>query len=371
MKQYLTLLQDILDKGTWKAPARENLPPTLSLFGTRMEFDMKDGFPLLTTKEVYFKGIVVELLWFLKGDTNIKYLVDNKCNVWNKDCHRWYLKTWNNFADEFVMNAEDVEEPYEIDEFIEKIKKGDLENTSIPTGYKLGDLGKVYGHQWRDQNGVDQIQTVLDRLQSEPEGRYAILDAWNPADFKDMALPPCHLLYQFNCREIEFKERLDLYSKRPLNEGYNPTDEEIRESKEKWGFSEEGQMKYLDFCKVQKYYLDLQLYQRSCDTLLGVPFNIASGSLLLHIIAKIVEMEPGKFIWVGGDTHIYENHMEQVKEQLSRTPTELPRLHINKDGDQCFKSLYAATHLGIEDFQITGYSPQAKIKGELNAGLKK
>jgi len=210
MKQYLQLLQDIKDKGTWKAPARENLPRTLSLFGTRMEFDMKDGFPLLTTKEVHFKSIVVELLWFLKGDTNIKYLVDNGCNIWMPDAYRWYLKTWNNFSDDFMACAEDAEEPYTIKEFVEKIKQGDLENTSIPTGYKLGDLGKVYGYQWRGGNGderVDQINFVLNQLQENPGGRYAILDAWRPEDFHEMALPPCHLLYQFNCREIDFIER--------------------------------------------------------------------------------------------------------------------------------------------------------------------
>lgn len=357
MKQYLTLLQDILDKGTRKAPARENLPPTLSLFGTRMEFDMEDGFPLLTTKEVHFKSIVVELLWFLRGDTNIKYLVDNKCNVWIPDAHRWYLKTWNNFADEFIAYAEDVEEPYNIEEFAEKIKQGDLENTSITTGYKLGDLGKVYGHQWRDQNGVDQIQTVLDRLQSEPEGRYAILDAWNPSDFDEMALPPCHLLYQFNCRKLSLEERVNyaIFEAECIDAAWNKNNRE----------------EMCDSYGIPKYYIDLQLYQRSCDTLLGVPFNIASGALLLHIIAKILGMEPGKFIWVGGDTHIYENHMEQVKEQLSRTPTELPKLKFWGDDPLILKNLVLFGGLSWEDFKLEGYKPQAKIKAELNVGLKK
>jgi thymidylate synthase len=348
MKQYLTLLQDILNKGTWKVPARENLPPTLSLFGTRMEFDMADGFPLLTTKEVHFKSVIVELLWFLKGDTNIKYLVDNGCNIWNKDAYRWYLKTWNQYSDGFIKQCGDIEEPYSIKEFIEQIKLGEVGNTSIPTDYILGDLGKVYGHQWRNQNGIDQIQTVLDRLQSEPEGRYAILDAWNPADFSEMALPPCHLLYQFNCRKLSHEEKIQWV--------INNTETEM-----------ENLAIYEESCKesTPKYYIDLQLYQRSCDTLLGVPFNIASGALLLHIIAKIVGMEPGKFIWVGGDTHIYENHMEQVKEQLSRIPTQLPQLHINQFMTDTLDQL------SWEDFKVINYRPQAKIKGELNAGLKK
>lgn len=357
MKQYLTLLQDILDKGTWKAPARENLPPTLSLFGTRMEFDMKDGFPLLTTKEVHFKSIVIELLWFLKGDTNIKYLVDNGCNIWNQDAYRWYLKK---------CEEQKIFFPYDIEMFINTIKNSNIDNTCL-VDYRLGDLGKVYGYQWRDQNGVDQIQVVLDRLQSEPEGRYAILDAWNPADFSEMALPPCHLLYQFNCREIDDERRRQLFRNcLDDNNAYLAGLSELDWSKIEAEFS------------IPKYHLDLQLYQRSCDTLLGVPFNIASGSLLLHIIAKIVGMEPGKFIWIGGDTHIYENHMEQVKEQLRRTPTTLPQLKLSDQVNWDYITKHPVhnqnellKYLTHSDFKIENYNPQAKIKGELNVGLKK
>ena len=348
MKQYLKLLEDILEKGTWKDPARENLPRTKSLFGTRMEFDMKDGFPLLTTKKVYFKGIITELLWFLRGDTNIKYLVDNGCNIWNQDAYRWYLKKikeWNNNRsdEDFKIG------PSNIENFIEDIKKGVIFNDIF--GYKLGDLGKVYGYQWRNQNGVDQIKTVIDRLIKEPEGRYAILDAWNPSDFSEMALPPCHLLYQFNCRKLSFNERYFLSN-------------DCNTSKE---MNEKG---------TPRYYLDLQLYQRSCDTFLGVPFNITSGSLLLHIISKITGMEPGKFIWVGGDTHIYENHLEAVEEQLSRTPSKLPTLELSKDINWDYTVKHPVhsinellNYLNVSDIKISGYEPQSKIKAELKTGL--
>jgi thymidylate synthase len=326
MKQYQDLLKDILSKGTWKDPARQNLPKTKSLFGTRMEFDMVDGFPLLTTKKVYYKAIIVELLWFLRGDTNIKYLVDNGCNIWNQDAYRWYLK-----------NAKErgFESDYTLDEFVDAVKNSDyslkeVENVIDWLGghwdsqYKLGDLGKVYGAQWRNQNGVDQLKTVIDRLNSDPMGRYAILDAWNPSDFSEMALPPCHLLYQFNCRKIE--------------------DSKVGEP---------------------MYHLDLQMYQRSCDTFLGVPFNIASASLLLKIIAEACNMVAGKFIWIGGDTHVYENHLDQVNEQISREPLSLCNLVISKD----INGLYDIEKLEISDIKIENYKYHPPIKGELKTGL--
>lgn len=352
MKQYQDLLKDILSKGTWKEPARQNLPKTLSLFGTRMEFDMVDGFPLLTTKKVYYKAIIVELLWFLRGDTNIKYLVDNGCNIWNQDAYRWYLK-----------NAKErgFESGYTLDEFVDAVKNSDYtikeyENASDWHGghwdsqYKLGDLGKVYGAQWRNQNGVDQLKTVIDRLNSEPMGRYAILDAWNPSDFSEMALPPCHLLYQFNCREIPFWDRVKFV----YRDGVISTSGDLT-----------AVMEELDKLNIPKYYLDLQMYQRSVDQFLGCPFNIASASLLLHIISSVTNMIPSKFVWVGGDTHIYENHMEQVNEQLSRTPLKLCKLEIAKD----VKSLSDIESLNIEDIIIFDYKHHSAIKAELKTGL--
>lgn len=353
MKQYQDLLKDILSKGTWKEPARQNLPKTLSLFGTRMEFDMADGFPLLTTKKVYYKGIIAELLWFLKGNTNIKYLVDNNCNIWNQDAYRWYLK-----------NAKDrgFDSVYTLEEFVEAVKNSDYsikeyENVSDwhdghwDSQYKLGDLGKVYGAQWRNQNGVDQLKTVIDRLNSDPMGRYAILDAWNPSDFSEMALPPCHLLYQFNCREINWRDRLTLQDVFKVEQEDVDTEEFVNVA--------------LDKLNVPKYYLDLQMYQRSADSGLGIPYNIGSGSLLLHIISKVVNMIPCKFIWVGGDTHIYENHIEQLNKQLLKKPLKLCDLNINKD----IKTLEDIELLKIEDILIDNYVSHEKIKMELKTGL--
>lgn len=350
MDQYKKLLQDILDKGTWKEPARLNMPKTKSLFGTSMRFNLNAGFPLLTTKKMYYHGIMVELLWFLKGDTNIKYLIDNGCNIWNQDAYRWYLKFTKTIEEpDYDYLVEDLNlnkvRVFTIEEFINNIKNEVGYCTT--DGYRLGDLGKVYGEQWRNQNRVDQLYTCIERLKSDPMGRYAIIDAWNPSEFSEMALPPCHLLYQFNCREVDwgYKEHR-LWE---LGEDVRPSEVEDR---------------YKEL-NLEKYYLDLQMYQRSCDTFLGVPFNIASAALLLHIIAKTVKMLPGEFIWVGGDTHIYENHLPQVKEQLQRDPLNLGSLHIYKT----LNSIKDIEELTPSDIVISNYTSHSAIKGELKTGL--
>ena len=320
MKQYQDLLKTILKEGVWKDAARQNMPRTISLFGTRMQFDMSEGFPLLTTKKMYYKAIFVELIWFLKGDTNIKYLVDNKCNIWNKDAYRWYLKQWNEYDDCYDFEKGlDNENPWNFDIFVDLIKKGEIYQTAIPSEYTLGDLGKVYGYQWRNQNGVDQVKEVIEGIKSNPYSRYHIIDAWQKSDFAEMALPPCHLLYQFNCRKDE----------------------------------------------NQKFVLDLQMYQRSVDSFLGLPFNIASASLLLHIVAKTVNMKPGVFTWIGGDTHIYENHLDQVNELLIRDPLLLPSISINKD----ICTIEDVEQLKLEDIKISGYDSYPPIKAELSVGL--
>lgn len=353
MKQYQELLKNILDKGTWKEPARNNMPRTKSLFGTKMEFDSKEGFPLLTTKKVYFKGIVTELLWFLRGGTNIKYLVDNGCNIWNQDAYRWYLKWFKEETDDCFH--ESVLNPMTMDEFIQAIKDGQILSEG-EDDYELGDLGKVYGYQWRNQNGVDQIKEVFESLKSDPYSRYHIIDGWNKSDFKDMALPPCHLLYQFNCRPLSDTDRkLLLSEKEGWEDQFHMIDEDPC-----------GDM--MDICDkegVPKYYLDLQMYQRSCDTFLGVPFNIASSTLLLWLFASALGYEIGNFTWVGGDTHIYENHLEQVKEQLSREPYYLPSIVLSKH----IHSLEDILHLEPKDISIKDYNHHPAIKAELKTGL--
>lgn len=328
MKQYLDLLQNILENGEWKSPARENMPRTKSVFGARMEFDLRKGLPLLTTKRVYWKGVITELLWFLRGDTNIKYLVESGCNIWNQDAYRWYLKKVEKYN-----QLDDKINPVSIDRFIEIIKnqrgeesepigfgQGKLSNNQSEWSYAIGDLGKVYGYQWRNQNGADQLKELINSINTNKESRYHIIDAWNKSDFKDMALPPCHLLYQFNCVKKEDSE---------------------------------------------EYYLDLQMYQRSADTFLGVPFNIASSALLLKIIAEVTNTIPRKLIWVGGDTHIYENHFEQVKEQLKRDVRSLGEIHITKE----LNSIKDIEDLKLSDFTVTNYNPHPVIKAELKTGL--
>ncbi|WP_308228986.1 thymidylate synthase [uncultured Prevotella sp.] len=258
MQQYLNLLNRILAEGATKTDRTGT--GTKSVFGNQMRFDLADGFPLLTTKKLHLKSIIYELLWFLRGDTNVKYLQEHGVRIWNE------------WADE------------------------------------NGDLGPVYGHQWRswpDYNGgtIDQIQNVLDMIKNHPDSRRMIVSAWNPAEVEQMALPPCHCLFQF--------------------------------------YVADGK-------------LSLQLYQRSADTFLGVPFNIASYALLLHMMAQVCGLKPGEFIHTTGDTHLYLNHLEQAKLQLTRTPRKLPTMKINPDVKNLFDFKY-------EDFELEGYDPWPHI----------
>lgn len=262
MRQYLDLLKKILDEGVEKQD-RTNTG-TKSLFGYQMRFDLSEGFPLMTTKKVHLRSIIYELLWFLRGDTNVKYLHDNKVSIW--------------------------------DEWVDK----------------NGDLGPVYGYQWRswqagDGKHIDQIATVVESIKQNPDSRRHIVSAWNPADLKHMALPPCHALFQF--------------------------------------YVADGR-------------LSCQLYQRSADVFLGVPFNIASYALLTLMMAHVTHLIPCEFIHTFGDVHIYSNHIEQVNIQLQRTPRQLPVMTINRDVESIFDFKY-------DDFVLTGYDPYPAIKAEV------
>lgn len=259
MKQYLDMLNRIMTEGTQKGDRTGT--GTISIFGNQMRFNLEDGFPLLTTKKLHLKSIIHELLWFLNGDTNVKYLQDNGVRIWNE------------WADE------------------------------------NGELGPVYGHQWRswpDYNGgtIDQIQGIVDQLKNNPDSRRMIVSAWNVAEVDRMALPPCHTMFQF--------------------------------------YVADGR-------------LSLQLYQRSADTFLGVPFNIASYALLLQMMAQVSGLKAGDFIHTTGDTHLYLNHLEQAKLQLTREPRPLPKMLINPDVKNIFDFKY-------EDFQLTDYDPWPHIK---------
>lgn len=285
MKQYLDFLQHILNKGEEK-PDRTNTG-IISTFGYQMRFDLRDGFPLLTTKRVHFKSVVHELLWFIKGDTNIKYLVDNDVRIWNE----WPYQNFKNHED---YNGETQ------DEFVARIKSdGDFAE-------KHGKLGPVYGKQWRDFNGFDQLSKTIENIKNNPESRRLIISSWNPPQIKDMALPPCHMMFQF----------------------------------------------YVSGNK-----LSLQMYQRSADAFLGVPFNIASYALLLALVAKVTGLEACEFVHTIGDAHIYLNHLEQVKTQLAREPRQLPKLKI-------------VDRINIEDFTyediiLENYNPHPTIKGKV------
>lgn len=263
MKQYLNLLQHILDNGAEKGDRTGT--GTISVFGNQMRFNLQEGFPLLTTKKLHLKSIIYELLWFLRGDTNAKWLQERGVRIWNE------------WADE------------------------------------NGDLGHIYGYQWRswpDYNGghVDQISEVIEQIKNNPNSRRLIVSAWNVADIDNMNLPPCHILFQFY---------------------------------------------------VANGKLSCQLYQRSADTFLGVPFNIASYALLTMMVAQVCELEPGDFVYTTGDTHLYLDHIEQAKLQLTREPRQLPKMVINPDVKSIFDFKY-------EDFTLTGYDPHPHIKATVS-----
>ncbi len=301
MKQYLDLLQHIMDNGVQKDD-RTGVG-TKSVFGYQMRFDLQKGFPLLTTKKVFLKGIIHELIWFLKGDSNIKYLVDNDVHIWNDWPFQKYLEE-NGLAEEFPKYSEQWHG--KMKEYIENIKTDD------EFAKKWGDLGPVYGVQWRkwktiDGREIDQISQIIDTIKNNPDSRRIILSAWNVGEIEKMAIPPCHLLFQFN---------------------------------------------------VANGKLSCQLYQRSADTLLGVPFNIASYALLTMMIAQACGLEAGEFVHTLGDTHIYNFHFEQVAEQLSRTPRQLPIMKINSQVKNIFDFKY-------EDFTLENYNPYPAIKAPI------
>ncbi len=288
MKNYLEMAKYVLENGQTR-PDRTGTG-THGVFGYQTRFDLNEGFPLLTTKKTHFASLAKELIWFISGDTNIRPLVKEKVRIWNE----WPYQTFKASDD---YNGETMKE------FVERIIEDD------EFALKYGDLGPVYGKQWRDFGGVDQLQNVVDTIKTNPYSRRIILSAWNPPYVDQMALPPCHAFMQFYV-------------------------------------SADGK-------------LSLQLYQRSADLFLGVPFNIASYALLVHMIAKLTDLEVGEFVHTFGDLHIYNDHFDAVNEQLSREPKVLPKLVIH--GDQ--KSI---DDFNFEDFEIVGYDPLPLIKAKVS-----
>jgi thymidylate synthase len=295
-KQYTDLLQDILDNRVTKSDRTGT--GTKSLFGKQIRHKMSDGFPLLTTKKMPFKTIVTELLWFLRGDTNIKYLVDNGCNIWNGDAYKRYANSHNTFIDGFTHVTPMA---HSKESFIGAIKTDD------EFAKKWGELGPIYGKQWRKwadyYNGsaeyTDQISNLINDLKTNPDSRRLMVSAWNVSELDEMVLTPCHYGFQVYTRELSFQERLDIYDPQKLY--HNEVDS--------W---------FLDKLNIPTRAISLMWNQRSVDTFLGLPFNIASYGLLLEIIAKTVNMVPDELIGNLGDTHLYSNHIEQAKEQIGR-----------------------------------------------------
>lgn len=314
-KQYLDMVKHVLENGEQRGDRTGT--GTIGVFGYQTRYNLQDGFPLLTTKEMenLFPKIFHELMWFLKGETNIKYLVDRNVNIWNSDAYRWFKK---NHGDEFP----DID----MKEYIHLIKS----DTFFASEY--GDLGRIYGKQWTDfggniitveceidgitstRKGINQISEAIKLIKNDPNSRRIIITGWNPYDMKGMALPPCHVLKQYY---------------------------------------------------VSNGKLSGQMYQRSADLFLGAPFNIASESLLIHMIARVCDLEVGEFIHTIGDLHIYNNHVEQMKEQLKREPLPLPKLFIK---GKSYRTITDITDFELEDFRLVGYKGHPKLTGKVSVG---
>jgi thymidylate synthase len=425
--QYQKLLQDILNNGIEKKDRTGT--GTISVFGRQIRHKMNEGFPLLTTKKMAWKTMVTELLWFLRGDTNIKFLVDNNCHIWDGDAYKNYTKEVNELIDgymsgdiigtqphidEMFSNPDDLT-PLTKEEFIDKIKTDD------EFAKKWGDLGPIYGKQWRSwhtgwdvvedkskeagvrriEYGIDQIANLINDLKTNPDSRRLMVNAWNVGELDQMVLPPCHYGFQVYTRELDLDERIDYFNK----------------TRDPLSRSSDYHHVHMDSLRVPKRAISLMWNQRSVDTFLGLPFNIASYGLLLEIIAKAVNMVPDELIGNLGDVHLYSNHIEQAKEQIgrrytfeereemlknamgpkgyrdalndlapfgggmseyyeiykipnrARQPFQLPKL-VHGKTDEFYKSLSESTslfgHLNTEDFSVEGYQSHPSIKAPLS-----
>lgn len=302
MKQYQDLLIDIINNGQLRKSAREGMPNTIEVFNRTMVFDLKDGFPILTTKKMSLKNIATELFWFLHGDTNVRYLNEHGCKIWNADAHKLYRRQGGEFSEK---------------DWLEAVMKHMHYIGNDGKSHMFGDCGDIYGEQWRrfGPKQVDQIERLLDELDNHKYSRYHVVTAWNPSDFfgkgSNTALPACHMIFQ---------------------------------------------------CYVNNdNTLDLMMLQRSCDTFLGVPYNIASYALLNHLIANELNFIPGRLIWTGNCVHLYENHIDQAEELIKREPFVLPKLALPAG-----KSMF---HMEPEEIQLIGYECHPAIKAPLSVGV--
>lgn len=298
MVQYLTLLKDILENGVIEKNERTGTG-TKKVFGRMLKFDLSQGFPLLTTKRMFIKGIIHELLWFISGDSNIRYLVRNGVHIWDEWPFQRYL-VQNKLDKKYPIYSKSWQEKKE--EFVQKVIKDEV------FAKKWGDCGPFYGVQWRNFNGFDQLKWVISEIKKNPSSRRLIVNAWNAPLINKMALPPCHVMYQF---------------------------------------------------QVTKDKLNCMMYQRSVDTFLGLPFNIASYALLTMMTAQVTGYKPGELTLALGDTHLYLNHIDQAKEQLKRKPYKLPKMRLNPKVKSIFKFKY-------EDFELIDYQSHPAIKAQIS-----
>ena len=355
-EQYLNLVNKIIKEGVVK---HTRAGDTRSIFGVQMRFNLQEGLPMLTTKKMFARGVIHELLWFLKGDTNIKYLVDNGTHIWDDDAYRYYIELFKNYHEEDNYLSKEV--------FLDNVKRSTVSislRNRDGSAYKFGDLGPVYGKQWRNWGGglkpimlsdqtfqyvgykpVDQIKEVIETLRKNPDDRRMIISAWNPSDVPQMALPPCHYSFQFYTKLLTVEERQKLYQETFGLEGATVED--------------------MDTHNIPTRKLSCMWNQRSVDILLGLPFNILSYSILTHLVAQCCNMVPDELIFSGGDVHVYENQIETYeKEQKDRNPHRyaLPKLRLRIANTNIDAFEY-------DDIKIVGYESYPTVKYPLSVGL--
>jgi thymidylate synthase len=356
-KQYQALLKDILSYGNVKSDRTGT--GTKSIFGYMIHHNMSEGFPLLTTKKVPFKTMATELMWFLMGDTNIKYLVENGCHIWDGDAYKRYKSTNPDYLadDEMFKTERGTYKFFTQEEFINKIKTDDK------FAKKWGELGPIYGKQWRawsfpEVNGyfgpIDQIKILIQSLKTNPDSRRLMVSAWNVGELHEMVLPPCHYGFQVYTRELDLEERRSMITPEMHKQIYTGGDSSTLSHSE------------IDQWNVPRRAISLSWNQRSVDVFLGLPFNIASYGLLLEMIAREVNMVPEHLIGNLGDTHLYLNHLEQAEQQLERIPRDLPIMKMSSGHN--FRAAMASKveEIDLDDFMLVGYDPHPTIKAPLS-----